>query len=149
MLSAKDIMTKDVVTVSPDLPVEKLASLLWEKRISGVPVIDDDGSVLGVVTESDLIDQTKRFHIPTVVTILDSVIFLDSAEKIKKEINKMTGARVGDICSKKPVNINPDTPADEIASIMAEKGVHTLPVLENGKLVGVVGKADIIRILTK
>lgn len=149
MLSAKDIMTKDVVTVSPDLPVEKLASLLWEKRISGVPVIDDDGSVLGVVTESDLIDQTKRFHIPTVVTILDSVIFLDSAEKIKKEINKMTGARVGDICSKKPVTINPDTPADEIASIMAEKGVHTLPVLENGKLVGVVGKADIIRILTK
>lgn len=144
MLHAKDIMTSEVITVPLAMPVEELAALLWEKHISGAPVVDADGVFAGVVTESDLIDQNKRFHIPTVVSILDSVIFLKSAHKIDQEIKKMTGTTVADICSKTPITIGPDTPLDEIATIMAEKGTHTLPVLKDGKLVGVVGKADII-----
>ena len=149
MLIAKDMMAKEVVTVKPELPVEMLAAILWEHRINGVPVVDADGVMIGVVTESDLVDQNKKFHIPTAISILDSVIFLDTAKKVEKEIQKMTGSTVGDICSKTPIAISEDTPLDEIATIMSENKVHTLPVLRDGNLVGVVGKADIIRSLAK
>lgn len=149
MLKAKDIMTRTVITVTPETPVETLAALLFENHISGAPVIDPTGNVVGVVTENDLIDQKKKFHIPTVISILDSVIFLDSEKKVEKEIRKMTGRTVADIASTKPVTIAEETPVDEIATIMADKKVHTLPVLRDGDLVGVVGKSDIIRTLMK
>lgn len=147
MLTAKDIMSREVVTVTPETTVKQVARLLFEKKISGTPVVDDSGKLLGVVTESDLIDQKKKFHIPTVIAILDSVIFLESAKKIEKEINKMTGAKVKDICTQQPISVTESTPVEEIATIMAEKKVHTLPVLRDGQLVGVVGKTDIIKTL--
>jgi len=149
MLTAKDIMTSEVITVKPDLSVEKLAEILWKNKISGVPVLDDDDTLVAVVTENDLIDQTKKIHIPSVITLLDSVIFLESAEKMEKQIKKITGATVGDICAEKLVSVNEETPLNEIATIMAEKRVHTLPVLNGDKLVGVVGKSDIIKTLAR
>ncbi len=147
MTTAKDIMTAEPITATPDMPVKKLAELLWRKRISGVPVVDDSGALLGVVTESDLIDQTKKVHIPTMITILDSVILLESQDKMKKEISKMAGTTVGDIYCRELVTVEDSTPLDEIATIMAEKKVHTLPVVADGHLVGVIGKSDIIRTL--
>ncbi|SDP13783.1 CBS domain-containing protein [Desulforhopalus singaporensis] len=147
MLQAKDIMTKKVVTVQPETSVIELAKLLASNNISGAPVVADDGTLLGVVTESDLIDQKKKIHIPTVVTILDSVIYLENPDKMEKEIKKIAGATVGDICSKKPVTVSTVTSIEEMATIMAEKGVHTLPVMDGDRLVGVVGKKDIIRTL--
>jgi CBS-domain-containing membrane protein len=150
MISAKDIMTKEVISVSPDLVVEKLAETFWENRISGAPVVDDNGTVIAIVTENDLIDQNKKVHIPTMIAILDSVIMLEKADKIEKEIRKMTGTTVKDICSDTLITVEPETPLDEVATIMAEKQVHTLPVLTtDGKLVGVVGKSDIIRTMAK
>lgn len=149
MLKARDIMTKEVITVSREMMVEKLAGLLCDRKISGAPVVDAAGKLVGVVTESDLVDQTKKFHIPTVVSILDSVIFLDSAKTVEKAINKMTGSTVGDICTQKTVTVSENTAIDEIATIMAEKRFNTIPVLSSGKLVGVVGKSDIIRTLIK
>ena len=149
MISAKDIMTKEVISVSPDLVVEKLAEIFWENRISGAPVVDDNGTVIAIVTENDLIDQNKKVHIPTMIAILDSVIMLEKADKIEKEIRKMTGTTVKDICSDTLITVEPKTPLDEVATIMAEKQVHTLPVLTDGKLVGVVGKSDIIKTMAK
>ncbi|RJX35318.1 MAG: CBS domain-containing protein [Desulfurivibrio sp.] len=149
MLSAKDIMTKNVITVTPDLAVDKLASLFWKNNISGAPVVDAEGHVVGVVTESDLIDQAKKIHIPTMISFLDSVIMLGSADKLEKEIGKMTGTVVSDICSKEVISVTEETPLDEIATIMSEKGVHTLPVLTGKVLVGIIGKNDIIKTLTR
>jgi CBS domain-containing protein len=149
MLSAKDIMTKKVITVTPELAVEKLATLFWTNNISGAPVIDAEGVVVGVVTESDLIDQEKKIHIPTMISFLDSVIMLGSANKVEKEIGKITGTTVYDICSKEVITLTEDTPLDEIATIMAEKNVHTLPVLAGRELVGIVGKNDIIKTLAR
>ena len=149
MLTAKEIMTKDVITVTTDLAVEKLAALLWKNNISGVPVVDDTGTVVAVVTESDLIDQKKKVHIPTMISFLDSVIMLESADKIEDQIGKITGTTVADICSKQLVTVEENTRLDEIASIMAEQKIHTLPVLVDNDLVGVVGKNDIIKTLVK
>ncbi|MFU8818370.1 MAG: CBS domain-containing protein [Desulfurivibrio sp.] len=149
MQVAQEIMSREVVTVGPEMPVEELAALLWEKRISGAPVVDEAGRLVGVVTESDLIDQAKKLHIPTAITILEAVIFLERAQKVEQEVNKMAGSRVRDICTSNPVTVTLDTPLDEIATIMAEKHLHTLPVMDNGRLAGVIGKSDIIRTLAR
>jgi len=147
MLTAKDIMTRDVISVSADLPVAELAALLVENGISGVPVLKD-GILTAVVTENDLIDQTKNVHIPTVLSILDSFMLLESSQKMDDEIKKMTGRTVADICSNGVTSVAEETPLSEVATIMAEKGLHTLPVMKGGELVGVIGKTDIIRTLT-
>lgn len=149
MLTAKDIMTKDVITVKKDTGISELADILTKNRISGAPVVDDSGRLLGVVTESDLVEQSKSLHLPTVFTILDSVIFLESAKHFEKELKKMTGAKVEDVYTEKPVAVSLDTPIREIATIMAEKKVYTIPVVDGDKLVGIIGKADVVRAMTK
>ena len=145
MLTAKDIMTSEVITVRQNTTVKELAEILWKNKISGVPVLDDNDAVVSVVTESDLIDQTKKVHIPTMISLLDSVIFLESSKKTEEEIKKMSGNTVQDICSGDLISVTEKTGLDEIATIMSEKNLHTLPVIQDNKLVGVIGKSDIIR----
>lgn len=149
MLTARDIMTKDVIAVKKDTKVSELAEILTKNRISGAPVVDDSGRLVGVVTESDLVEQSKSLHLPTVFTILDSVIFLESAKHFEKELKKMTGAKVEDVYTEDPVAVGPDTPIREIATIMAEKKVYTIPVVDGDKLVGIIGKADVVRASAK
>ena len=149
MLTAKDIMTTQVITVPNDLTVENLALLLWENKIGGVPVLDSDGTLIGVVTENDLIDQAKNLHVPSVVPILDSFVFLESTDKMDKEIKKMTGRLAGDICAKELVTVEEDISFSEIATIMSEKKIHTLPVTTKGKMVGVIGKSDLVRAISQ
>ena len=149
MLTAGQLMTEKVITVTPATPVRELAQTLSENQISGAPVLDDQGMVIGVVTESDLIDQNKKVHIPTVVTILDSFIFLESPDKMEKELKKMVGITVEDIFAHEVISVQKDTPLDEVATLMAEKRVHTLPVMDGEKLVGVIGKSDIIRTIAQ
>ncbi len=146
MKTALDIMTEEVISVRPDTPISELAKIFIENNISGVPVIDENNKVLGIATESDLIFHSKRLKVPTVLTILDSFIFLDSPEKMEQELRKIAAASVSDIYSSPPVTITPDTPLDEIASLMSDKQIHTLPVVNNSEeMIGVVGKKDIIR----
>ncbi len=145
MLTAKDLMSTEVVTVTPDTKVRELAKILSENRISGAPVVDDQGKVIGVVTESDLIFQNKKVHIPTAIAILDAFFFLESPEKMEKEMKKMAGVKVSDIFASEVITVQQDTRLDEVATLMAEKQIHTLPVLDNSKLVGVIGKYDLIR----
>jgi len=145
MVKAKDIMTRDVITVKVETTVTELAKILADKNIGGTPVVDDDGRLIGIVTENDLIYQNKKIHIPTVVTILDSVFLLEKPEKMEKEMRKIAGTTVGDIYTADPVVVGEETQLDEIATIMSEKNIHTLPVLSDSKLVGVIGKQDIIR----
>lgn len=147
MRKARDIMTKEVLTVTPATTVTELALLLSANSISGAPVLDSSGTLLGVVTESDLIDQKKKIHIPTVVTILDSVFYLENPDKMEQEMKKIAGSTVDDIYTKSPRTVDEDTLIDEIATIMSEKNVHTLPVMRDGRLVGVIGKRDIITTL--
>jgi CBS domain-containing protein len=145
MLTAKDIMTRDVVTVKPETSIEELASLLVKNEISGVPVVDDTGSLFGIVTENDLISRNKRLHIPTVVSFLDAAIYLESSRKFEEEVKRVAATKVGDICVRKVVTITEDTTVVDIATIMAEKKVHLLPVIEAGKVVGIVGKRDMVK----
>lgn len=147
MLTAKDIMTKDVITVRPESTVEELARLLMEHKISGVPVLDDKNKIIGIVTENDLIRKNKRFHIPTIIRLFDAYILLGSS-KAEEEIKKMAATTVDEICTRKVVSIKEETSLEDIATIMAEQHIHLLPVLSGSTVVGIVGKADMVRAMT-
>lgn len=149
MLKAQDIMSLKVITVKEDATVRELAALFLLNDISGAPVVDGEGRVIGVVTESDLIFQNKKVHLPTAFAILDAFVFLEGPQKMEKELKKIAGATVAEICSHDLVSVSPETELDELATLMAEKKVHTLPVMEGGKLVGVIGKSDIIRTIAQ
>ena len=146
MKTAQDIMTREVITVSKSTSVKDLARILVANNISGVPVIDENGVLVGIVTESDLIFQNKKLQIPPVITILDSFLFLHTPEKMEKEMMKIAGASVSDIYTSEVITISPGTPLDEIATMMTDKKIHTLPVVTgNRKMVGIVGKKDLLR----
>lgn len=147
MLTAKDIMTKDVITVRPEATVEDLARLLMEHKISGVPVVDDKNKIIGIVTENDLIRKNKRLHIPTIIRLFDAYILLGSG-KAEEEIKKMAATTVDEICTKKVVSIKEETSLEDIATIMAEQHIHLLPVLSDNTVVGIVGKADMVKAIT-
>jgi CBS domain-containing protein len=145
MIKAKDIMTTDVITVTPDTTVEELGRLFIEKRISGAPVVDSDNNLYGIVTENDLIKRNERFHIPTVIRLFDAFIPLGGDSSIEREIERMSSSKVAEICAKEVVTVGPETLLTDIATIMSEKGVHLLPVVSSGKLVGIIGKMDVIK----
>jgi len=147
MLTAKDIMTRDVITVRPEATVEELARLLMEHKISGVPVVDDKKKIIGIVTENDLIRKNKRLHIPTVIRLFDAYIMLGSG-KAEEEIKKMAATTVDEIYTKKVVSIKEETSLEDIATIMAEQHIHLLPVLSGSTVVGIVGKADMVKAIT-
>ena len=145
MLTARDIMTREVVTIQAEASVEDLAKLLEEHRIGGAPVLDKNGMLVGVVTQSDLVQRSRDLELPPALNILDIHLFLETPSHFKKRLEKLLGGRVKDVMTENPHSVAPDTPVNEIARLMSSQGVHTLPVLEGGKLVGIVGKLDLIR----
>ncbi len=144
MIKAKDIMSSAVITVSPGTTVEELGRLFIERGISGVPVVDEQQKLFGVVTENDLIKRSGGFHIPTIIRLFDAFIPL-GASSMEKEIQRMSASKVSEICTRTVITVDPEASLQEIATIMSEKGVHHLPVVSSGKLVGIIGKADVIK----
>ncbi len=145
MLTARDVMTREVFTIGPEASVEDLAKLLEEHRISGVPVLDAQGGLVGVVTQSDLVQRSRDLDLPPALNILDLHLFLETPSHFQKRLEKLLGNKVKDVMTEDPVTVAPDTPVNEIARLMSSKKVHTLPVVDSGKLVGIVGKLDLIR----
>ena len=145
MLNASDIMTTEVMTVKEETPLKELAEILYENRINGVPVVDDEGSLIGIICESDLIRKDKKLHIPTVVALFDAVFYLESSKNIEKEIKQISATTVSDLFTREVVTVDEKTPIDEIATIMTQKKIYTIPVMDGERLVGIVGKGDVIR----
>ena len=147
MLTAKDIMTRQVVTVSPDTEIAQAAKLLLEKRINGLPVVNEDGGLVGILCQSDLIVQQKDIPLPSLFTLLDGFMPLTSLKRLDKEVEKIAAIKVADAMTSKPVSIGPDSPIADIAALMVDKCFHTLPVVDEGRVVGIVGKEDVLRTL--
>lgn len=147
MIKAKDVMTRNVVTVTPETEVTEIAGLLLEKHFNGVPVIDRSGNLVGIICQSDLIAEQKKLPIPSVFTILDSFIPIHPPRKAEKEVQKIAAIRASEAMTPNPVTVGPETGIDEVAAIMVNRNFHTIPVVEGGKLVGIIGKLDILRTL--
>lgn len=145
MLTAREIMTTDVVTVTTETSLKDLARKFVETRYSNMPVVDADGQLVGIISETDLVEQQKPLHIPTVMALFDGVFYLDSEKSFKEQVSRITATTVGELCSLKPVTCAPETPVREIAALMSKHKVHLLPVVENDRMIGVVARLDLIR----
>jgi predicted transcriptional regulator len=145
MLNASDIMTTEVITVKKDTSLKVLAGILYKNNINGVPVVDDDGLLIGIICESDLIRKDKKLHIPTVVAVFDAVFYLERPKKFVEEIQRINATTVEDLYTKEIITVDEKTPIDEIATLMTKKKIYTIPVVDGDRLVGIVGKADLIR----
>ena len=147
-MKTKDIMTQEVITVKPEMTIEELARLFTKHDISGAPVVDEAGGLIGIVTENDLIKMEQRLHIPTIITIFDAVIYLGSSKKFEDDLKRMAATKVSDIYKREVVTITENTTIEEVATIMCEKDIHHLPVVKKGKLMGIVGKKDVVRAIS-
>jgi CBS domain-containing protein len=138
-------MQTEVITVGPTTTVRELAGILAEHKISGVPVVDEEDRVVGMVSEADIIVQDAELHFPYYVPLLDSVIYLQSFKKFEDRLRKMFGSKVKEIMSTEVMTIAPDASVRDAATLMADREINRLPVVAEGKLVGIVTRHDIVR----
>ena len=147
MLKVKDIMTKELITVSPDTEIVHATKLLLENRINGVPVTDETGKLVGILCQSDMIAQQKKLPVPSFFTFLNGLITLTSMKQFEKQVQKIAATTVAHAMTPNPVTVRPDTDIEEVAAIMVDNNFHTIPVVGEGELMGIVGKEDILRTL--
>jgi len=143
----KEIMTPDPITVNGAMEVIDAAKILLDQRINGVPVVDDAGKLVGILCQSDIIAQQKKLPVPSLFSFLDGYISLSSIKGIEKEVRKIAATAVSDAMTPKPVTVSPDSSIETVAALMVDHNFHTLPVVADGRLVGVVGKEDILKTL--
>ncbi len=143
---AEDIMTREVITVSPGDDVEKAARLLLENNISGLPVITEDGRVAGMISEADIIFRQKKVDAPSYSVILGAVVYLKSPQRYIEELKRTVALTVEELMNKNLHTVGPEATVEEISTVMVEKGVNRVPVVdEKGRLLGIVTRQDIIR----
>jgi CBS domain-containing protein len=147
MIIARDIMNAELITLAPDMDFVSAARILLDNHINGAPVVDADGQLVGILCQSDLVAQHKKMPVPTLITLLDSFVRLTSIKELEKQARKIAAITVGDAMTRKPVTIKPDTGIEAIAGLMVDSNLHTLPVVADGRLVGIIGKEDVLRTL--
>ncbi|MBW2560405.1 MAG: CBS domain-containing protein [Deltaproteobacteria bacterium] len=147
MHKAEDIMTKKVIVVHPETEIVQAARLLLEHHINGLPVVDQEGRLEGMICQDDLITQQKKLPLPSYFILLDSLIPLFSQKDIERALKKMAAITVAEAMSADPITVGPDTELEEIATLMVKHTIHTVPVLDGGRLVGIIGKEDILKTL--
>ena len=146
-----DVMTPNPITVTPQTPLQDAIKILAEKRISGLPVVDGGGKLVGVISETDLMWQETGVDPPPYIMILDSVIYLQNPSRYEKEVHKVLGQTVQDAMSDKPISVKPQQSLREAAHLMHEKKIRRLPVInpENDSVIGIVTQGDIIRTMAQ
>lgn len=143
----RDIMSSDPVTVGPDMSVTEAARIMVEKRIGALPVLDGE-TMIGIVTEGDLIMQDVKLEYPTYLHLLDGfIMYPPSTARFENELKKAVAADVRAVMTTDPVTIQADAPLEDAATLLVDREVSRLPVMDGDRLVGVVSKSDIVRSL--
>ena len=145
-LTVGEIMDPDPRTVRPDTDVETVLRVLREQELPGVPVVNDAGRCVGIITEADLVlpDEEGDLHIPHYVNIFGGTVFLEPLQRFEDRLRKAFDSKAADMMSEDPVTVAPDTSVDEAARIIHETGHNRLPVVEHGQLVGIVTRVDVL-----
>ena len=145
-----DIMERDPVTVSPGDEVEKVIRVLRENELPGIPVVNSGGRLVGIVTENDLIlrDDAADLHLPHHLDIMGGVIYLESMKHFEARVKKAFASNVEDMMTSDPITVEPSAPLEDAAKLIAEHKHNRLPVVEHGRLVGVITRLDVLDALT-
>ena len=146
IMLVSEIMTKDVITVQPNASIREIAECLVEKRISGVPVVDGDGRVVGIVSEGDLMRKEIAPDLPDGLCILGAVIYYNGLREYREAFRKMAAQKARHIMTKEVVSVHAEDDVTRVAKIMYDKHVKRVPVLDGaGMLIGIVSRRDIVK----
>jgi CBS domain-containing protein len=142
----RDIMDPSPATVAPDTPVEEVIRTLRRHELPGVPVVDGDGRCVGIVTEADLVlpDDQGDLHIPHYVNLFGGTVFLEPLSRFEERLRKAFASTAADMMTADPDTVTPDTSVQEAARLLHSSGHNRLPVVEHGRLVGVVTRVDVL-----
>lgn len=144
----RDYMTPTPFTIRADAPISEAVRLMEEKQVRGLPVVDDQGKLVGLVSEADLIVREAPLEPPLYITFLGSIIYFESPESFHKHLKKTLGQQVQDVMTPNPHTINVDAPISEAARLMVNHHISRLPVLNaQGELVGIISRHDLLRAL--
>lgn len=149
MPTVADIMERDPVTVTPEDTVETLLRTLREHELPGVPVVNGGGRCVGIVTESDLVlvDEEEDLRLPLHIDLFGGTIFLGRLKPFEDRVKKAIASTVADMMTEDPTTVAPDTDLHAAARLIAEHRHNRLPVVEHGRLVGVVTRLDVLEAL--
>lgn len=140
------VMTHNPIMVSPQTPLKQAIQILAEKQISGLPVVDDMGKLVGIISETDLMWQETGITPPAYIMFLDSVIYLQNPVTYERDLHKALGQTVGEVMSNNPITISPDQSLKAAAKIIQDHKVRRLPVVDDtGTVIGILTRGDIIR----
>jgi CBS domain-containing protein len=147
----RDFMETAPVTVSPDTSVEDVVRTLREHELPGVPVVDGDGRCVGIVTEADLVlpDDQGDLHIPHYIDLFGGTVFLEPLGRFEQRLRKAFASTAADMMTSDPVTVDPDTTVQEAARLIHRPGHNRLPVVEDGRLVGLVTRLDVLGALAQ
>jgi CBS domain-containing protein len=150
-MKVSDIMTKEVMTVKRDTSVNEVAKLMGAHDISGVPVVDDDDHVIGIITELDLIVRNTRLEMPRFIEVLDwGRIPLERPGHAKERLRHMLGTEAADLMTEKVETIAPDAAVEDLAELMVKHRVNPVPVVDEAdKLIGIVSRADLVDMMAE
>jgi CBS domain-containing protein len=150
MPTVREYMDDDPATVTPDTKAEDVARLIGEHELHGVPVVNEAGRAIGIVTENDLVmaDEEGDLHIPHYIELFGGLVFLEPVRGFEKRLKKAMAATARDLMTEDPTTIGPDADVHEAGRVISSSGHNRLPVVEHGRLVGVITRADVLRALT-
>jgi CBS domain-containing protein len=148
--TAREIMSPEPITVDPDTPVKEMAQIMLDKRIRCLPVVDEEGTLVGVVDEEDLIHQDAKIHFPTFIHFLESYIMLPSSlNRFERELRQAVGSKARDVMKEKYHTVSPTDSVEEVATLVVDKDLEYVLVVEEERLLGIVTRADLLKTLTE
>jgi CBS domain-containing protein len=149
-LTVRDIMVTNVPAVYPEDPVEQVVQTMRDFELPGVPVINEGGRCVGIITEHDLImtGEQADLHLPHYIELFGGIVFLESTKKFDERLRKAIGSVASDVMTEDPITIHPDASVGDAAKEIARHKHNRLPVVEHGRLVGVVTRVDVLDALT-
>jgi CBS domain-containing protein len=147
----REVMSTPVSTLRPDDKVEQAADVLAAKDVGSLPVVDDDGKLLGILRDDDLIASESRVHVPTFINFLGlGMAFPGEMKHLERELKKIAGATARDVMQTDPPAVTPDATLEDVATIMHDRGVNSVPVVDtDNKVVGIVARADVVRFIAR
>ena len=144
--TAKDIMTTDVIVAKKDDSIANVATLLIREKIGGLPVVDEENKVVGIISETDIMQKETDIESPRVINFFQGLIFLDDIKKLEEDMKKVAAYKVEDLMSKDIITVNEDDSFDYVANVMIKKSINRVPVVDKENfLKGIICRYDIIK----
>ena len=149
MPSAREIMDVAMPTVAPHDTVESVVHLLRESDVAAIAVVNEGGRCVGIVTDDDLVigDEEGDLHLPHMISLFGGVVFLEPLKRFEDRLRKASAAEVADMMTPDPVTVDGEADVREVARLMSEHRKNRLPVVEHGRYVGMVSRADVLEAL--